>query len=141
MFIILILTIGLFADKKVGFVLGVLFGFYLDTTCGKILGQTALMLGIIGILGEYWDKRYTKESRVSLMVMISFATIIYELGIYFFNILKFSSLLELSQFLRILFVEVIYNLIIVIIIYPLIQKLGRKLEEVFKERRIMTKYY
>ena len=63
LFIILILTIGLFADKKVGFVLGVLFGFYLDTTCGKILGQTALMLGIIGILGEYWDKRYTKESR------------------------------------------------------------------------------
>lgn len=141
LFVILILIIGLFAGKKIGFILGVIFGMYLDITCGKLLGQTALMLGIIGILGEHWDKKYTKESRISLMLMVSIATLIYEFGVYAFSVLKFGSMIEITQFLKILFIEIIYNLIIIIIIYPLIQKLGSMLEETFKEKRIITKYY
>jgi hypothetical protein len=55
--------------------------------------------------------------------------------------IKFGGQIELLQFLKILSIEIIYNLIIIIIIYPLIQKLGKILGEIFKEKRIITKYY
>ena len=38
-------------------------------------------------------------------------------------------------------IEIIFNLMIIIIIYPLIRKLGEKLEQVFNEDKILTKYF
>ena len=48
---------------------------------------------------------------------------------------------EILQFVRILIIEVIYNLLITIVIYPLIQKVGHALEEVFKTKNILTRYF
>ena len=44
-------------------------------------------------------------------------------------------------FLKIILIEIIFNLMITIIIYPTIQKLGTKLEEIFNEDKILTKYF
>ena len=44
-------------------------------------------------------------------------------------------------FLKIVLIEIIFNLMIIIIIYPLIRKLGEKLEQVFNEDKILTKYF
>ena len=47
----------------------------------------------------------------------------------------------LNVFLKIVLIEIIFNLMIIIIIYPLIRKLGEKLEQVFNEDKILTKYF
>ena len=99
---------------------------------GKIFGQVALMLGIVGLLGEYLDKSFSKESRITLMLMVASTTIIYEVGIYIINIIKLNASIELALFLKILAIETIYNTIITIIMYPIIQRLGEKLESTFK---------
>ena len=83
LFIILVLIIGLFIGKKVGLALGIVLGLYIDVVNGKIFGQVALMLGIVGLLGEYLDKSFSKESRITLMLMVVSTTIIYEVGIYY----------------------------------------------------------
>ena len=121
LFIILVLIIGLFIGKKVGLAVN-----------GKIFGQVALMLGIVGLLGEYLDKSFSKESRITLMLMVASTTIIYEVGIYIINIIKLNASIELALFLKILAIETIYNTIITIIMYPIIQRLGEKLESTFK---------
>ena len=132
LFIILVLIIGLFIGKKVGLALGIVLGLYIDVVNGKIFGQVALMLGIVGLLGEYLDKSFSKESRITLMLMVASTTIIYEVGIYIINIIKLNSSIELALFLKILAIETIYNTIITIIMYPIIQRLGEKLESTFK---------
>ena len=43
--------------------------------------------------------------------------------------------------MNIAIVEAIYNAIIVIILYPLIQKMGNKTEEIFREKKSLMKYY
>ena len=49
--------------------------------------------------------------------------------------------LEILPFIKILFIEIIYNLLITIVIYPLIQRLGHALEEIFKTKNILTRYF
>ena len=78
------------------------------------------------------DKSFSKESRITLMLMVASTTIIYEVGIYIINIIKLNASIELALFLKILAIETIYNTIITIIMYPIIQRLGEKLESTFK---------
>lgn len=127
--------------KKIGAIFGILFGFYLDILIGKSIGITAVMLGLVGLLGEYFDKNFAKESRVTVMLMVIGSTIFYEIGIYGFEVIKYSLSPEIQEFIFILGIEVLFNTLLTIILYPLIQKLGYKAEEIFKSKRILTRYY
>lgn len=68
------------------------------------------------------------------------ATLICEIISYIYKIINGASI-ELLAFLKIVLVEIIFNLMIIIIIYPLIRKLGIKLEKVFNDDKILTKYF
>ena len=141
LFVILILAIGLFAGKSMGITFGILFGITLDFFIGKSIGISALMLGIVGFAGGYLDKNFSKNSRVTMITMILISTIIYEIGTYIFNYFINSAQIDILYFIRILIIELIYNTIITIIIYPLIMKFGYKIEENFKENNILTRYF
>lgn len=141
LFVLFILFVGLFAGKKLGLILGIILGFYIDVVIGRQIGISGIMLGIIGLIGEYLDKNFSKESRVTIMLMLAGCTIIYEVGCYVFNVITLSVNIEVLYFIRILCIEVIYNLILVIILYPLLQKLGHVLEETFKTKNILTRYF
>lgn len=140
-FIIFILFISLFGGMKVGITFGVLVGLFLDIIVGKNIGIMAIMLGIIGIIGGYFDKNFSKESRITMMLMVAGSTCIYEIGVYLFQIIELSIHIEIIPFITILLVEVLYNSILTIILYPLIQKLGYKLEDIFKGQKILTRYF
>lgn len=141
LFIVFILFIGLFAGKKIGAILGLIFGLYLDLLIGKSIGISAIMLSAIGLLGEYFDKNFSKESRFTIMLMIMGSTIVYEIGQYAFSVIKWETGLEIFTFAKILVIEVLYNAIITIIIYPIMQKLGYALENTFKVKNILTRYF
>ena len=49
--------------------------------------------------------------------------------------------LELLAFVKILLIEVVFNIILTIIIYPIIQLTGYDVEEVFKGSKILTRYF
>jgi len=141
LFIILILTIGLFDGKKVGIIFGILFGIILDFFISKSIGISAIMFGTIGLIGGYLDKSFSKDSRITMIMMIVITTFIYELGIIIFNCIINGASINLLYIMKTLIVELIYNSIITIIIYPLIIKFGYALEENFKEKRILTRYF
>ena len=141
LFVIFILLIGLFAGKKLGLILGIIFGFYLDVVIGRQIGISGIMLGIIGLAGEYLDKNFSKESRITIILMIICSTVVFEIDSYLFSLLTLSITAEIVSFLKILLIETLYNVIITIIIYPIIQKLGHILEETFKTRNILTRYF
>lgn len=140
LFVILVLFIGLFIGKKVGAVLGLVFGIFIDLIIGKAIGISGIMLALIGLIAEYIDKSFSKDSRITIMTITSIGTIIYEIGMYAFQIIRWGAMVEIIPFIKILVIEVLFNAILTIILYPLIQKLGTKVEDIFKGKSVLTRY-
>ena len=141
LFVIFILFIGLFFSRAIGVTYGVIFGLLLDLFVSKKIGVSAIMLGIVGLIGEVFDRNFSKESRITIMLMVIFTTCIYEVGSYILGYFIYGYSFEILQFLKILLLEVLYNEIITIIVYPLIQNLGYKIEEEYKGNKILTRYF
>lgn len=141
LFIILVLFIGLFVGKKLGFVLGIVFGLIIDFLLGQAVGVSAFLLGIIGLIAEYLDKSFSKDSRIMLMMIVIAGTVFFEVEYYVFKIIKYGVAFEFVPFIKILVIEIIFNIFLTIIIYPLIQNMGNKLEEIFKNKKVLSRYY
>lgn len=141
LYVILALFIGLFAKRKLGLVFGLIFGLYLDIVLGKAAGISALALGIIGIIGELLSKNFSKDSRFTVILMVIGTTAMYELLVYILTILRTSGTIEMVPFLKILFIEIVFNTLITIIIYPLIKKIGYYIENLFEDKFVVTRYF
>ena len=141
LFVILVLMTGLFIGKRAGIIFGIIFGLCLDFFIGKSIGISSVMLGVVGFIGGYLDKNFSKDSRITMITMIAMATFLYEIGVITFNYFINEAQIRVIYVIKTLIIELIYNSIITIIIYPLIIKLGYRIEENFKENRILTRYF
>ena len=141
LFVIFVLFVWLFTNRIKGIVYGVVLGLILDLVIGMQVGVNAVGYGIIGFLSATFDKNFSKDSRATIMFMVLGTTIIFEVVTYILNNIILVRNLEIFNFIKILSIEVIYNLIITIIIYPLIQKLGYSIENEYKGNKILTRYF
>ncbi len=141
LFVIYVLFIGLFSNRLTGVIYGVVIGAILDLVIGTKVGIYSFGLAVIGFLAATFDKNFSKDSRATIMFMVLGATLTFEIGIYILNYFVLGINVELINFIRILAIEIIYNLIIVIILYPLIQKCGYDMEHEYKGNRILTRYF
>ncbi len=140
-FVIFALFLGLFAGKKLGGICGLIFGIILDILIGESIGFTGIFLALIGLLGEYFDKNFSKDSRVTIILMTIGATVIFEVCMYVVKIVRFHTQIEILAFIITLLVEVIYNVLLVIILYPAMKKLGYYIENLFKHKKLLTRYF
>lgn len=141
LFVILILFISLFAGKRLGVPMGIFLGILLDFFMNKKIGISGIMLGIVGIVGGILDKNFSKDSRMTIILMTIAVTAIYEIGMYILNGIIVSINIEIIPFVKILLVEILYNVIITIILYPLLQRAGYYIEDAFRGKQILTRYY
>lgn len=140
-YVILVLFIGLFVKRKIGLACGIGFGLYLDIVLGKTIGTSALALGIVGLLGEILSKNFSKDSRFIVCLMVIGTTAVYETIVYLLTMLRTEGTIEVLAFLRILLIEMFFNGLITIIIYPLIKKAGYYLENLYDDKFILTRYF
>ena len=141
LFIILVLFVGLYAGMKVSIPYGVTIGVILDIIMGKTIGIYTIMYGVAAIAAGYLDKNFSKDSRFTFIVMIIVVTAILEIINYILNIVIFSTSVEIISFCKVLSIEIIYNSILTIILYPIMQTLGYKLENIFKAQKVLTRYF
>ena len=141
LFVILVLFIGLFANRTMGTAYGVGVGLILDFLLGERVGIYAVSLGIIGFLAAVFDKNFSKDSRMTIMFMVAGATLIFEILSYLMNYIFISINVEILNFIKILLIEMIYNILLTIILYPLIQKFGYYIENEYKGNKILTRYF
>ena len=140
-FIILMLYIGLYMGRTQGIIYGIIFGIFIDLWIGKTLGLTSIGLALIGVISGSLDKTFSKDSRLIVLLMGIVCTIIYETVLYLMQYLFFRINVEILQFIKILSIEVIYNVIIIIILYPLIKFTGYEIENEIKGDKILTRYF
>ena len=117
LFIVFILSIGLFLGKICGFSLGIIFGICLDLFIGKRIGLNAIMLGMAGLVGGILDKSFSKESRITFMIMTMAVTILCEIINYTLQIILLGAEPQFVKFMQIVIIEAIYNAILVKILY------------------------
>lgn len=141
MFVMLILLISLFAGRKPGIILGICFGLFIDITTRNVIGITAIIYGLMAFLLKFFEKNISKDSKITLMLITAGATAFCEILSYIYSIIRLGTYVDIFGFVKILLIEIIFNILITIILYPLIQKVGEKLEEIFKESSILTRYY
>ena len=141
LFVIFILFIGLFGSKPLGTIYGLIIGLFLDLILGTKVGINMVCLGLIGFLSTVFDKNFSKDSRMTIMVMVVVATAIFEVLSYLLNYVLIAINVEILNFIKILAIEILYNLILTIILYPLIQKFGYYIENEYKGNKILTKYF
>ncbi len=141
LFVIIVLFLGLFAGKRLGIPMGIALGILLDFFTSKKIGISAIMLGIVGGLGGILDKNFSKDSKMTIILMTIAVTAIYEIGVYILNSMIISINIEIIPFIKILLIEILYNIIITIILYPLLQKAGYYIEEAFRGKQILTRYF
>lgn len=141
LFVIYILFIGLFGNRSIGIIYGSIYGIFLDLLFEEKVGSNLLGLVLIGIIATLFDKNFSKDSRITIMFMVFGSTIIFEIVTYFTNYVLYSVNVEILNFILILTIEIIYNILITIIIYPLIQKFGYYIENEYKGNKILTRYF
>ena len=142
LFIIFSIFIGLYLGKEYGIVFGILFGFILDLFISKKVGFNSIMLGLSGLIGGIFDKNFSKDNKITFVIITLFVTIICETIIYLIQILIMQADINIPMYFKILGIESIFNVGFVIILYPLIQKTGSNIEEIFKgEKNTFMKYY
>jgi len=141
LFIILMLYIGLFMGRTSAISYGLILGILIDIFVSRKLGITSIMLAVVGIIADLFDKNFSKDNRITLMFMVLSATIIYEVILYILQILICNMEIEIISFLKIIIIETIYNLIITIIIYSGFQRFGNYVQETFTEDKSFIKYF
>lgn len=132
LFVVLILFIGLFADKKIAAVFGFFMGIYLDILTSKQVGISAIVFVFLGYICGFLDKSFSKESKITIILMVLGGTLLYEVVVFIYTSILNNIPLDLLGFLRVLSIELIFNALLTIILDPLIKKYGVVLERIFK---------
>ena len=141
LFIILMLYIGLFMGRSPAITYGIVLGLLIDIFISRKIGITSIMLVVVGILAYLFDKNFSKDNRITVMSMVGISTIIYELGFYMLSYIFLNINVEIWSFIKILLVETLYNIILTIIIYPIMQLTGYDVEEEYKGSKVLTRYF
>lgn len=141
LFVIFVLFIGLFGNRNMVVIYSSLLGILLDLLFEERVGINLIGLVLIGVIATLFDKNFSKDSRITIMLMVFGSTVIFEVVTYFMNYVLYSINMEILSFVIILVYEVIYNILITIIIYPLIQKFGYYIENEYKGNKILTRYF
>lgn len=139
--IIYILFLGLYTNSKVSISIGIFLGFLLDTIYGKCIGISSMMFCILAYVAAYFDKNFSKDNKITIIIMCIGATFVYELGCYIINSVVFNFEIEFLFFLKKVLIENLYNTLLLIIIYPIFKKLGYILDRKFKHTNLLTKYF
>lgn len=141
LFIILVLFIGLFVGNKLGVVMGLLFGVILDIIFGRIIGVSGVLLALIGLIGEYFDKNFSKDNRIMIILISIGCTVLFETGMYIFKYATLKIEIEIPDFVINLLIENLFNTLLILMCYDGLKRLGYYLEDTFKGRQLLTRYF
>ena len=138
LFVIFILIIGLFGNNFLALLFGIISGIFIDLNYSEIVGITPAMLCLVGFIATWFDSLWSKDERISIIIMVILSTFIFEFGAYFIKSLILDFEIEIGSFFKILLWEEVYNVLLTIIFFSLIKKLGYMMERKLKRSNMYS---
>ena len=71
--------------KNIAIPIGFIIGIYLDILTNKQVGISAIMFVAIGTLGGFFDKNFSKDSKITILLMVAGSTILFETIVYLYT--------------------------------------------------------
>ncbi len=127
--IILIASLGLICGEFVGGCTGAIYGLIYDILFGRAVGVYLSIYLLIGIISGKLNNNFSKENKVSMIFLISIITAIFEALLYGFFVFFRQYEVDLYNFAFIVVKEVIYNTLIVIILYKFLVWFGEMINK------------
>lgn len=132
--IIVTASFGFMRGKKEGMYIGLLCGLLIDIFYAQVLGGYALLYMYIGYANGFFRKLFFPEDFKLPMVLIAASDFVYNFVIYFFLFL-FRSRLDFPYYLsHVILPELVFTLLMMIVLYFIILKVNRHLEEIERKR-------
>jgi len=141
LFVIYVVVIGLFSNKKIGVIFAIIFGLFIDIICGRILGMSSCLLVATMFVSGFMYKNFTNDTKITMVLILALSTIFYEFVYYILSMWKLSINVEIFEFLKILCIETFFNSMLTIILYPAIQKGGNYLSEIYNKKNFISTYF
>ena len=116
-------------------------GLFTDFLFSDSIGISAVLFMLIGYSGEILQKRFPKNSKITLIIMSSITTGIYELLRVCYRYIFFSSQMGFVQFITTVAIELLFNALLIIILYPIINKSAIVVDDTFNGNDTITKYF
>lgn len=115
--IVIVVIIGLASGKISGGIIGFVYGVIIDATFSKIIGPYILVYTLIGYFAGSLNKSFSKESKMSAVMLVSICTILGELLVYFILMAYLGYEWRTIKVLTVVLLEAIYNILITLIIF------------------------
>ncbi len=138
LFVIFILVIGLYGNNFLSLLFGIICGLWIDLLYGEVIGVTSAMLCLIGFVATWFDTLWSKDEKISIIIMVLLSTLIFEFGSYFIKSVILEFEMEIKTFFKIIFFEELYNVLLTIIFFGMIKKFGYIMERRLKRNNMFT---
>lgn len=140
-FIIFVLFIGLFTNKYTALIYGTVVGIITDSLLGQVVGINMFAYILVSILAIVFDKNFSKDSRATITVMVIVATLIFEIVNIVISYVLLYTNIDVWIFIKTLFIEIVFNILLIIITYPIFQNVGAIVENEYKGSQVLTRYF
>lgn len=116
-------------------------GIIVDLLTSRTIGITAVVYGLVGWIAGVFDKNFSKDNRITIMFIVAATTAIAETAIFVLGYVFVNQNINIWAYIKVLLIEVLYNVTLSIILYPFIQRFGYYIENEYKGNRILTRYF
>lgn len=124
--LVYVVSISFFSNKKESAVLGAVYGIIFDIFIGKFLGMNALMFAITGFFTAYFCEKIIGNKNIFVIALFTVViSIFYEFINYFFSFLIIGDIDFVYAFKNVIFIEGLYNGLIVFLLYVPLKKITR----------------
>ncbi|MFP3155456.1 rod shape-determining protein MreD [Lachnospiraceae bacterium ZAX-1] len=125
-------SFGFMRGKKEGIWIGFFCGLLLDIFFGNVIGFYALIYMYIGYVNGFFRKLFFPEDIKLPIILIAASDMAYSMLVYLFLFLLRGKLQFSYYLLHIILPELVYTIFITILLYFVILKINRKLEDIEK---------
>ena len=122
--ILLVLTIiySFFFERIDGLIISVIFGIVQDLFFGQVIGISALIYLLIGILLKLVRTVVYRDNKILLLLVVALSTLTYTAAYWLLNDMMLQGSMSLVYSLKRVPVSIVWNYVILLVLLPLARK-------------------
>ena len=117
--VVLIAGLGLVSGKIIGGTVGLIYGLLMDIALYRTFGVYTFLYTSIGMIAGFLNNSFSKDNKISMVMLILFATVVFETIFYLLHILLHQFDFQLSTLIIILVLESVYNMLLTTLLFNL----------------------